>query len=395
MRTIFWVFLFLILFAGGGLYLNAHPGEIIIHWLGVEIELSITVFFVILLLVLLITLSLYKFFASIFSIPRFFKNRYAKFSHLRSLHAIEDSLTYLEIQDTYYLKLSANYIERSEGEASLKDYFEGKAAHLEENFSKAEEAFRKLLKVPALEVLGLINLAQNAQTQNQFANAAKILKRALELEPRSSLIHALVIDCDLKCENYQQALDQAHKFYRDFRTNEARALYLKALVARARQASATKDFKLAEKLYETANKMALLETPDLEAYAHILKEIGKERRAIYLLEQSYAKTQRRTLIQDYLKIKDLQTPTEQLQGVMRLLSFSTISEETRLVTARYALNAKLWSKAQEELNALLDKDTQNPEVFELLAKLELERGNTAGAKAWRERALSLMFSQNL
>lgn len=122
-------------------------------------------------------------------------------------------------------------------------------------------------------------------------------------------------------------------------------------------------------------------------YARLLNSNGKKRRALRVLEQTWAQTCHPTVAHEFAKLAPSNpSEVESFKAIQKLTSAEAGGTEGALLLAEYALDAQLWGEARKNLNAVIPGHP-SAVAYSLLARLE-EVENEAGelADQYREAA---------
>ena len=150
------------------------------------------------------------------------------------------------------------------------------------------------------------------------------------------------------------------------------------------------DADLAIGYFREAHDLSPDFVPAATEYARLLGDAGKKRRALRVLEQSWERNPHPSSAEAYLDTLQLDDPLERFKAVQKFVSGDAESTDALLLTAEFALKARLWGEARRQLKSLLQK---NPcaSVYRMMAELEeLDDGNSDRATQWRNAESSAM-----
>ncbi len=247
------------------------------------------------------------------------------------------------------------------------------AARLAEREPEAEAAYRALAARGDSAFLGLRGQFRLAMARQDFATAARLAGEAEAARPGGSWLRAERARLAVRTGDWSGALALAD------------ASVPRAALATA-AANASRDPATALRLAQQAWKADPGLAPAALAYATRLREAGKERRALAVIGQSWARAPHPdlaafALAQSGAKPGD---PLQQYQAAQRLTAENPDHVESRLLLARAALTAGLTGEARRQAEAARAAGLDQRRLWLLLAEIE---GDGDGGRQALQHAL--------
>jgi len=229
------------------------------------------------------------------------------------------------------------------------------AARLAEREPEAEAAFRALAARKDAAFLGLRGQFRLAMARQDFPAAAKLAGAAEAACPGGSWLRAERARLAVRTGDWTGALALA----------DANAP--KAALATA-AANASSDPGAALKLAQLAWKADPGLVPAALAYATRLRAAGKERRALAVIRQSWARAPHPDLAT--FALARAGDPLQQYQAAQRLTGENPDHVESRLLLARAALTAGLTGEARRQAEGARAAGLDQRRLWLLLAEIE-------------------------
>jgi HemY protein len=308
--------------------------------------------------------------------------------------AVTSALVALAAGDGGTARHEAARARRLLGDTAQTLLLTAEAARLAEREPEAEAAFRTLAARKDAAFLGLRGLFRLAMARQDFPAAAKLAGQAEAARPGGSWLRAERARLAVRTGDWSGALALAN-------TNEPKA----ALATAA--ANASTDAGAAMKLAQLGWKADPGLAPAALAYATRLRAAGKERRALAVIRQSWARAPHPDLAAFALAgageppagsppvgsalgserpagapppaAPPTGAPLKQYQAAQRLTEANPDHVESRLLLARTALTAGLPGEARRQAEAARAAGLDQRRLWLLLA--EIEGDNDGGRQA--------------
>ena len=243
------------------------------------------------------------------------------------------------------------------------------AARLAEREAEAEAAYRALAGRRDAAFLGLRGQFRLAMARQDFPAAAKLAGAAEAAHPGGSWLRAERERLAVRTGDWAGALALA----------DANAP--KAALATA-AANATQDPGAALRLAQLAWKADPGLAPAALAYATRLRAAGKERRALAVIRQSWARAPHPDL--GAFALVQAGEPLQRYQAAQRLTAENPDHVESRLLLARAALTAGLTGEARRQAEGARAAGLDQRRLWLLLAEIE---GDGDGGRQALQHAL--------
>ncbi len=371
MRTLILILLQVGIFSLLALWYQKNPGEIAIQWLGYDIQVSIAIFFVFLLVTVTILYVLLRFVATVFNLPTFFRSRYAKYNQARGVHAMEDSLVALYATDGNKLAKTGKYTSLFLKNSDIGSFFQGKAALINHRYLKAEEHFNHMLKKGNLPFLGYTGLFHVALSQNKTKDALKYVDLCIALHKKATPLRLQAADLALKEGLYERAITEFTVLLRkDPENKNLQHKKANALFEHAKVLKKNNNSKKALSLLEKSHDLSPLNQDIIKFHIQTLQDLGKTRATLKLIEKTWEKTPDEAYVLTYISLSKGTTDLEHYKALQGLFPINPGHSISLLVQARYALKAKLWGPAHDALRNLMEKGHNSPEIYRLMEELK-------------------------
>lgn len=374
-------------------FLNQYPGSLQIAWLGYEIEVSVTFAVIGLLLLHIAILSVLKVFSTILHFPAALKNFFDKRRDDKSLNLMVQAIGALAAQDVQELEQLSGRLEKLPNSKTAAAMLMVQASVMGKNYDRGLKTLASSVESsPEARVFYCMKFFEILKAQGQNQKALEAVSDAKNLRPKNFFIRVSLVTHLLEMGHFEDvvdAIDEAYKKNKLFR-GSLDSHKLKALLRLAEDAMNTKRLSRALYLYKEAYGIDGGATAYL--YARCLMANQKNSQAQKVIEESWPKSPSDDLSSLYLEVVETHSEIEKFKTIQRLVSFAGKSEVSYITVAKAAIQAKLWGIAHEHLNQLIESGNRNPQVYELMAQLEMaEHQNISAANSWRQRALAHKF----
>lgn len=384
-------------------WLAERPGEVSVTWLGYRIDTSVGILLLALAVLIAVASVTYYIWRSLRRAPKAMGQGMQNSRRKRGYKALTQGMVAVAAGEADEAARHARRADSLLDEPPLTMLLSAQAAQLNGDEAAAKRYFSAMLENPETRFLGLRGLLTQALREGDQAAALDYVRQAHAMRPRTPWVLNSLFDLSERSGDLasaDRALTEAAKFKALPAPEAARK---RAVVALERAQDAARDGNGAEalRLAREANKLA----PDLIPAAQLLAEQflakGQRRKALKVLEKTWALAPHPDLAALYLSAessggsKSGMTEAEGLARLKRLGSLTATNRdhpESHLALARAALDAHLWGEARRHLKIAagpdgLDGNDIGETVCRLMARLEeQENGDREAAHTWLARA---------
>jgi HemY protein len=373
--------------AVGVTWLADRPGEVAITWQGLQIETSVMVLVLAVVLSALSAVLLAWVLASLWRAPKRARHALDRRRRRTGQQAVTRGLVALGAGDAHAAAKYAKLAHRVAGEDPLSLLLRAQSAQMLGDRGGAESAFRSMVERPETRLLGLHGLYIEARRRNDALSARHFAEQAVKAAPAVPWAGQAVLEfrcADADWEGALAILDahRQHGFI-DKPTYERQGAVL--LTARA-LALEEHDPGVAKLLAVEATRFAPDLVPAAALAGRLLGEAGETRWAGKILQTAWRAHPHPLLAEAYADLRPGESARDRLARVRALVREPAGHVEGNLALARAALDARELVLARQTLEPLLLKPTQR--VATLMAELEeLQHGDVGRAREWMARAL--------
>ncbi|AMN38634.1 heme biosynthesis protein HemY [Rhodoplanes sp. Z2-YC6860] len=373
--------------AFGFVWIADRPGEIAITWQGRQIETSVLVGVIALVLVIAATIMLWSVIRTILRSPDLIGTFLSHRRGVRGYLAISRGLIAVGSGDIKAAQRASAEASRIAPGQPLALLLDAQCAQLAGDRTAAEHAFRKMTEHEDTKLLGLRGLFIEAQRRQDHAAARAYAEEAATASPSLGWAGQAVLEFRSTAGDWagaQQALDRNSRFGLIDKTDYKRQRAV-LITARALATEET-DRDRARELALEALKLAPNLVPAAELAARLLRDAGEHRRAARIVEKAWEANPHPDLADTYAHLRSGDSARERLTRVQSLAGRTPGHPEGVLAVARAALEAQEFAAARTALKPLLKEPTQR--AAGLMAEIERsESGDEGRAREWMARAL--------
>jgi HemY protein len=205
------LFALLIIVASFGLvaaWLGANPGSVTMLWFGYQVEMSVSVLLMTVLLITITITCIYTLLRKLLLAPSHYAQRRSVKQYQRALTEITHSVAALAASDMGSAVKHTKKAERALGTTPLTLLLRAQISKSEGNDDTTRVLLEQLLEHPETEYLAAKSLADVAQKQHRLPQAMALAKRAHAVNPRETHGALSVLDIYISDGKYQEA--EAH-----------------------------------------------------------------------------------------------------------------------------------------------------------------------------------------
>ena len=371
--------------ATGVAWVADHPGDVAINWMGYQIETSVMVAALAVIVLALAVMLVWSIVRAILHSPDqvslFFRHRRAVKGYL----AITRGLIAIGAGDLRVARKSADEAARLSPGDPLALLLTAQSAQMAGDRDTAEHAFRDMTKRDDTKLLGLRGLYIEARRRNDADAARFAAEEAAKVQPSVVWAGQALLDYRCAAENWAGALVALDHMKGALEKSEYRRKRAVLLVARA-QALENIDRDASRALVLESVKLA----PDLVPAAALagkqLSESGEQRKARKILEAAWTSSPHPDIAENYANLRLGDSARERLARMRKLADKVPGQLEGALAVARAALDAREFATARAALAPYLSAPTRR--VATLMGEVEeSEHGDEGRVREWMARAV--------
>ncbi len=266
------------------------------------------------------------------------------------------------------------------GEPPLTLLLSAQAAQLEGKEAVAREYFNAMLERRETEFLGLRGLIVQASKAGDVTEARMLAERAFRLRPDTPWLLSALLELRSRVGDKEgaRALIERARRHGAIQPGAAARRSAGLIYQDADAARDAGDMRLALKLAERARGVDPSFVPAAILAAEAALALGKRGRAGRLVEASFGHAPHPALGRLYLAAQPQEKPLQRFVRLERLAALNPNHPGSRRLIAEGALDAKLWGRARQELEALAASHP-SVSVHRLSARLEEEERRDAPA----------------
>ena len=380
----------------GAAFFSDHPGRVEIVWQGWQIDTSVGVLAVVVVLVVMLGSLLVTLAGALRRTPRNFRRRREARRRGRGEAALTSAVVALAAGQAAEARLAARRAETLLDGAPVALLLVAEAAQRLGETAAARRAYTALLERPESEFLGLRGLIGQALRAGEDDTALRLAERARRLRPDARWLVESLLVLEARAGDWQAARDTLAVAARRRSLPEERARHHQGVVlyelslARERDGAAREAASLAGRAQALAADLA---GPACH-HARLLNALGRRRAAAKAIERAWRTAPHPDLARLYLEIDPEATPLGRAAALQRLAAHNRDATESHLAIAEAALAARLWGEARRHLGlvAMSSPDAApaapSRRLCLLMARLEeSENGDAAASRQWIDRAL--------
>jgi HemY protein len=369
------------------------PGTVEVVWQGWQIETSVGVLVLGVVVFALLAAALFHFIRKLVGGPKAFLRARRERRRREGYRALTQGMVAVAAGDAEEAQKLARKADVLLAEPPLTLLLSAQAAQLKGDEQAAQRYFTAMLDRPETEFLGLRGLIMQAMRGGDEATALRLTERAKALRPKTPWVLTSLIELQARAGRWGEAdatLAEATR-RKALPAPESRHRRAVLLHERSRKAEAENQPRDALRLAAKAHGLDPGFAPAAAHYARLLVADGHQRHARKAIEAAWRVEPHPALAEAYDRIFAEEPPLARMKHAERLASLKPEHVESALALARAALAAKLWGEARRHLDkagALLGADTPpSQRVCQLMAELEeSQHEDHAAARGWLARA---------
>jgi len=391
---ILWAILLIGLLIAGAVYLADRPGTVELTWQGWQIETSVALLLLGVVLFAFAFAVVLRLLRLILRGPRLYARYRRDSRRRRGYRALSQGMVAVAAGDAAEAKRFAKQADALLAEPPLTLLLSAQAAQLNGDETAAAKYFTAMLDRPETEFLGLRGLIMQALKRNDEAAALALIERARALRPKAQWVLQSMVELQARAGQWQDAESTLAVAAQrkavpvgDGRRHRAAILFEEAHIAEADDRP-----RDAARLLGKAHAAAPGFVPAAARYAELLTAQGQKRHARKVIEATWALTPHPDLARAAHALYADERPVQRLKRLAALMARNEDHIESRLALAEAALEAQLWGEARRHLVAAggrEDNPAPSPRICRAMAELEeAEHGDLPAARMWLARAVS-------
>ena len=365
-----------------------HPGRVSLIWQGLQIETSIGVLALAVLLFGIVLVALFELLRLLRRAPKRFGQRRRRARVDRGYHALAQGLVAAAAGDVAAAKALNRRAEKLLDHAPSTLLLSAQAAQLDGDEGAARQTFQRMLKHGETEFLGLRGLLAQAIKDGDSATALRLARRAYLRRPNTPWVLTTLFDLQTEAGLWTEALSTVADMARYQLIDRAAAVRRRAILFHQQAVSERQTGRPYEalRLARKAHKLLPSLTPLAVLAAEIAEQTNQTRLARRIIEAGWRAEPHPALARIYLAQAAGQPPAERLKLAERLYQLAPEHVQSELVLAGQALAAGQLPTARTALDRARRR-APSASVYRLLADVEQAEGQGEKARAWLAKAV--------
>ena len=367
------------------------PGRVEIVWQDWQIDTSVGVLIVALLLAALILCGLALLVSAVARMPARIRRRRRERARRLGDAVLTRGLVALAAGNPAEAQLQAERAEKLLDRSPVPLLLAAEAAERRGDSAAARGYFGALLERPDAAFLGLRGLLGQTLREGETGSALRLAERAQRLRPDVPWVTESLLTLQARAGQWDAARDTLAAIRRRGAIPRERARHHSGAVLHelSRAAEQRSNLRRAAALAARAQARA----PELAAiachHARLLTQLGRTRAAARAIERAWHAAPHPDLARAYLEIHPQADPLEHAASLQRLAAQNPDAAESHLALAEVALAAQLTGEARRHLSiAAANASPAAPSRRLCLLRARLEDGEVAGrGREWLDRAL--------
>lgn len=379
-------FLQLILLVLASVWLANEPGTVTIVWRDWRIDPPIGILVLSIVLLALATAISYRIWRYLRQAPSRIFSSHQLNRERKGYRELTQGMISLAAGDAAGALRHANRADSLLGAPAAGHLLIAQAASLQGKTNLAKEHFKAIETDGDAGLAGLRGLFNQAMTAEDKAEALRLGEKIRELKPDAIWILPQLFDLQIAAHDWVSADKTIAEAIRRHAVPSEEGKKNRALVLyeRGRLASELGDAEAAIGFMREAYDLDPLLVSSSIEYARLLNTDGKRRRAVRVLEQTWARTHHPAVAREYVSIGASELPVDKFKALQKLIGDG--DADGALLLAEYAFQAQLWGEARRHLSPILS-DNPTVSAFHLMADIEEgENGDIEVADTWRKSA---------
>ena len=381
------------MFVAAAAFFADRPGRVEIVWQDWQIDTSVGVLVLALLLTVLLLFGLALLVSAVARTPRRIRRRRRERARRLGDVALTRGLVALAAGNPAEAQLQAQRADKLLDRSPVPLLLAAEAAERQGDKAGARRYFGALSERPEAAFIGLRGLLAQTLREGDTGSALRLAERAQRLRPDVPWVAETLLTLQARAGQWDAARDTLAAIRRRGVIPRERARHHRGVVLHELSLAAERRGALRQAAAMTARAQA--QAPDLAAiachHARLLIQLGRTRAAAKAIERAWQSAPHPDLARAYLEIDPQADPLERAASLQRLASQNPDAAESHLALAEAALAAQLTGEARRHLStpaANAPPPASSRRLCLLMARLEDAEADGAGrAREWLDRAL--------
>lgn len=368
-------------------WLADQPGDLILRWLGYEIQTSLMAALITISIFALVLWIIWSVLLWILDRPSalgsWFKSRRQK----KGREALSSGLIAVAAGDKDAAQANAKVAVSVLGSDPMAKLLDAQAAQMRGDSNRVRQLFEEMTQHPETKLLGLRGLHTEAVKQQDLGRARELAEEATRINPKVNWASKAVLSYQSANEDWPaiaKTIDQ-QKQAKIIDRKEAKAKHAVVLMAQALDQQADNPAKAGNLALEAHNLEPSLVPPAVMAATHVAKG-GNLRKASKILEKTWALVPHPDIAEAYANVRSGDSALDRLKRVTALTKKSG-GIEAAVALATAAIEAREWKAARKALEPFAH-DRPQARICGLMAEIEEgEFGDKGRAREWLSRAV--------
>jgi len=375
------------LFAFGAIWIADRPGDLMIDWQGYRIETSVAAAVAFVAAIACAAVVLWNVMRWILAGPEAFALFRRNRRRAKGYDAITRGVVAVGTGDARRAGREATEARRLLGKEPLTLVLAAQAAQLSGDRPGAEAAFRAMTDQPETRSLGLRGLYVEAERRGDLVAAKALAEEAARQSPETPWAGQALFDFQCAERDWARALATLERLSANRLVDKTETRRRRAVLLTAQAMDAPGDVQLAIRRAREAHGLAPDFTPAAALAGRLLAEQGEVRKAMKIVETTWAKATHPDLAEVYVHVRTGDSARDKLKRAKALAERSGEDPEALIAVARAALAAREFETASAAVGKLLST-RPTARACMLMAELEdVKNGDSGRAREWLGRAL--------
>lgn len=387
MLRLIWFIIKVALLAALLIWLGQLPGQVSVDWQGWQIQTSLALTTIALVVALFIVLLALQLLRKLRRIPKQLTGHESNLS--RGLSLLTDGMVALAAGETTEARKKADQANKLMGKhQTIGLLLSARAAALEGDDVAATKAYQKITQDKSKgTLLGLKGQLNQALKNQNLELALKLANQANKKHPKTQWVLLTRLNLETRLADWHAAEKTVKQLSKAKLIPPESAKHFNALIALELSRQATVNKKGSDALSYAKDAFRLVNgfAPTAVHYAMLVAADGRSKRASTILQTAWQQHPHPSIANAYYQLFVGQSPDTQLKNIQRLIADHTHHRDAQLLLVRYYLDNDSPNDARETLVTLLDDD---PSYHILSMMIDVETkcsGNLKAIQAWQQR----------
>jgi HemY protein len=372
-------------------WLTDNPGQVALDWRGYRVESSFAVLLGLVIVLAVLAALAYRLWLFLRRAPKQVTGAWRNRRRAQGYQALTQGMVAVAAGDPDEARRQTKRAEVLLNEPPLTMLLSAQTAQLNGDEKAAEEFFKAMTNNPETEFLGLRGLIGQAKKRGESEQALKLTRRAYGLKPKSKWVAQNLFDLQIEEGQWLDAGVTCDDLVRIGSSAKKNTQHSKAVLAcqLGFEARAKGDGAVAEVQFKRAVDLDNKFTPAVSAFADALIKQGRHRKAVQLIEKTWASAPHPDLVDPYWRAAEAYDAMARMKASQRLAKSNAGHQESHVAVIIAALEARLWGESRNHLEQITGDapETLDARICRLWADLEeAEHGNMDKAHEWLTRA---------